>query len=181
MPTADSLTKKPLTKVSAESALMSAFNVGASLRHTYRFVSQAMSERLAPYDISMGMFYFFLCLWKEDGLTQRELSDRVGTMGPGTVEQLRRMQQRGFIKRRASVVDRRKIHVFLTPKGRALKKEILPLARQVNAIALRGMRRENMQSLRECLLQIRQNLRAGTGNEPKTSGRVAANRTELSA
>ena len=43
----------------------------------------SVQEQLAPYDISMGMFYFFMWLWKYDGLTQKELSERVGTLGAG--------------------------------------------------------------------------------------------------
>jgi DNA-binding MarR family transcriptional regulator len=176
MQSSSSLKKKSATSTATSHDAIAEFNVGASLRHTYRFVYQAMQQRLAPYDISMGMFYFFMCLWKGDGLSQRELSDRVGTMGPGTVEQLRRMERRGFIKRRASTVDRRKIHVFLTPKGRALKNEIVPLAREVNNIALRGMRNEDIQLLRACLVQIRRNM---PRDDHKSNGKSPAYRAEL--
>jgi DNA-binding MarR family transcriptional regulator len=179
MPSSDSQKKRPAKPGAGSSESLADFNVGASLRYTYRFIYQAMQEQLAPYDISMGMFYFFMCLWKGDGLTQRELSDRVGTMGPGTVEQLRRMELRGFIKRRPSVVDRRKMHVFLTSKGRALKNEIVPLARQLNVNVLRGMREDDIQFLRGCLLQIRKNMRAIQNEGRKPSSKTAGNRAEL--
>jgi MarR family transcriptional regulator, organic hydroperoxide resistance regulator len=136
------------------------FSVGAALRYTYRFMYQAMQGQLAPFGITMGMFYFFMCLWEQDGYTQRELSDRVGTMGPGTVEQLRRMEARGYIVRRVSRVDRRKIHVFLTPKGHALKREIVPRARALNVKALRGLSADDIEHLRACLLKIRNSVRA---------------------
>jgi hypothetical protein len=100
MPSSETNKRRPAKPSAKESEPPADFNVGASLRHTYRFIYQSMREHLAPY------------LWKEDALTQRELSDRVGTLGPGTVEQLRRMERWGFIKRRASVADRRKVQLI---------------------------------------------------------------------
>ncbi|WP_147292658.1 MarR family winged helix-turn-helix transcriptional regulator [Undibacter mobilis] len=160
--------KQPTSK---STKATSEFYVGASLRHTYRFIYQKMQERLAPHDISMGMFYFFMWLWREDGLTQKELGDRVGTLGPGTVEQLRRMEARGFIKRTPSKIDRRKIHVFLTPKGRALKKQIVPIAQEVNDSALQGIGPAEVKVLRACLWQIRQNFRASRPVHGKATAR----------
>jgi DNA-binding MarR family transcriptional regulator len=134
------------------------FNVGSSLRHTFRFMDQRLQALLQTRDIPVGMFYFLLTLWKADGLTQRELSDRVGIMAPGTVEQLQRMEQRGLIRRVHSRTDRRKIHVFLTRKGRTLTTELLPLAQQNNSLALRGISSSDVQVLRRCLSRIRENM-----------------------
>jgi DNA-binding MarR family transcriptional regulator len=91
-------------------------------------------------------------------------------MEPGTVEQLRRMEARGYIVRRASQVDRRKIHVFLTPKGHALNGEVVPLARALNDKVLRGMSADDVQRLRACLLQIRKNVRAMPSRQRRQDG-----------
>jgi DNA-binding MarR family transcriptional regulator len=153
---------------------MNDFNVGAAVRETYRYFSQTMQEKLAPYDIPLGMFYFFCVLWQEDGLSQRELSDRVGTVEAATVEQLRKMESRGFITRRASLVDRRKMHVFLTPAGRALRREVMALAAGVNASALASLNKGEIGFLRLALIQIRKNL---ISDRDKANG-DAVNRTE---
>lgn len=149
------------------------FNVGSSLRYTFRFMYQSLQGFLEPHNVPSGMFYFLLTLWKGDGLTQRELSERVGIMGPGTVEQLRRMEKRGLIKRVPSLKDRRKIHVYLTPKGRALKNELLPLARRSNAIALEGFTATEAKQLRSYLGRIRENMNAAKEtNGRKTNKKV---------
>lgn len=145
------------------------FNVGSSLRYTFRFMLQSMQTLLVPYNIPIGTFYFLLTLWKGDGLTQRELSERVGIMGPGTAEQLRRMEKRGLIKRVPSVTDRRKIHVYLTPKGHALKKELLPLARKCNEVALQGFSSTETLLLRRLLSRVRENMNAAR----QTNGKAA--------
>lgn len=161
-----------------DAELVKAFNAGSALRFTYRFVYQAVQEQLAPYDISMGMFYFFMWLWKYDGLTQKELSDRVGTLGPGTAEQLLRMENRGFITRTPSHVDRRKVHVYLTDEGRALKKKIMPIARRLNAKALQGLTPQDIRNLHIYLARIRANLAPSREAMRKGAPKVATRSTE---
>ena len=50
------------------------------------------------------------------------------------------MERLGYITRRQLGTDRKKIYVFLTPKGRALKGHLVPAAEAVNAIAVDGIR-----------------------------------------
>jgi DNA-binding MarR family transcriptional regulator len=79
-------------------------------------------------------------------------------MAPTTVEQLRKMEQSGLIERVRSVEDRRRIHVSLTEKGRALRRELLPYAADVNDIALVGLSDMEISYLRLMLDRIRRNL-----------------------
>jgi DNA-binding MarR family transcriptional regulator len=136
------------------------FSAGNLLRATYRCFAQDLQRYLAPYGIPMGMWYFLRALWQEDGLTQRELSQRVGFMEPTTVEQLRNMERRGFVERRRCARDRRKIHVYLTPAGEALKHQLLPYAAEVNAAALAGLNESEIGVLRLVLARMKQNLAA---------------------
>ena len=64
-------------------------------------------------------------LWTEDGLSQRELSARVGTMEPTTVIALRSMEKAGLIRRVRSTDDKRRSHVWLTPKAKRMRDELL--------------------------------------------------------
>ena len=96
---------------------------------------QDLERFLEPYDVSIGMWYFFRALWEEDGLSQRVLSDRAGVSSAAAVEQLRNMEKRGFIERRPDASDKRRIHVFLTPEGRRLA-FLVPHAAKMNGNAL---------------------------------------------
>ncbi|HEV2677058.1 MAG TPA: MarR family transcriptional regulator [Aliidongia sp.] len=135
-----------------------AFSIGAAIRTTQRQFAQELQDRLAPYDIPIGMWYFFRALWEEDGLTQRQLSQRVGAMEQTTVEQLRNMERRGYVERRRSLDDRRKVHVHLTESGSALKSQLLPFAIEVNQTALDGLSDGEIGFLRLVLDRIRGNL-----------------------
>ncbi|ASY46667.1 hypothetical protein CJD35_19390 (plasmid) [Sphingobium xenophagum] len=50
----------------------------------------------------------------QDGLTQKELSDLVGTMEPTTLSAIASMEQRGIVARVRNAADKRKINIFLT-------------------------------------------------------------------
>ena len=63
-------------------------SIGYVLRDTYRGFSRVLQSKIAPHGVSIGQWYFLRVLWEEDGLTQRELSQRVGMMEPTTVTAL---------------------------------------------------------------------------------------------
>jgi DNA-binding MarR family transcriptional regulator len=56
--------------------------------------------------------------------------------------------------------DRRKWHVHLTPRGRALKAKLIPLARQVVDSAVQGLSRKEVGQLLEALAEVQKNLHA---------------------
>ena len=104
------------------------------------------------------MWYFLRTLWEKDGLTQRDLSRRLGIMEPSTLQQLRSMEAKGLIERRRSTTDRRKIHVHLTRTGKALKPRLLPYAREVNLAAVAGFSATELALLRRLLDRVQKNL-----------------------
>lgn len=135
-----------------------AASLGAAIRFTHRAFAVDLQSHLAAHDIPVGMWYFLRALWEEDGLTQRELSRRVGIMEPTTLQQLRSMEAKGLIERQRSTIDRRKIHVRLTRTGKALKPRLLPYAIEVNAAAVAGFSPSELDLLRCLLARVRQNL-----------------------
>jgi MarR family transcriptional regulator, organic hydroperoxide resistance regulator len=123
-----------------------------------RALVRALQARLAGYDVSFGHWAFLRILWEHDGLTQRELSDHAGVMEPTTFAALKAMERLGYIMRQRVGGDKKKLYVFLTPKGRRLKEQLVPLAQTVNKIAIRGVKRANVTTTREVLLAIIANL-----------------------
>ena len=97
-----------------------------------RALLRALQMRLAEHGVSFGHWTFLRILWEHDGLTQRELSEQAGVMEPTTFSALKAMERLGYVARRQMPDNRKKIYVFLTPKGRALKSKLVPLAEEVN-------------------------------------------------
>jgi DNA-binding MarR family transcriptional regulator len=97
-------------------------------------------------------------LWIEDGITQRELSRRVGLREPTTVTALKGLEKAGFIHRWQSPEDRRKLHVYLTPKARQLRATLAPYVVEVNEKAVEGLTAEEVRTLRDLLRKVANNL-----------------------
>jgi DNA-binding MarR family transcriptional regulator len=123
-----------------------------------RALVRALQMRLAGHKVSFGHWTFLRILWEGDGLTQRELSEKAGVMEPTTFTALKAMERLGYIARRQVSGDRKKVYVFLTPRGRALKRDLVPLAEEVNAVAARGVREADIAVTRAVLLAIIENL-----------------------
>lgn len=133
-------------------------SIGYVLRDTYRGFSRVLHAKIAPHGVSIGQWYFLRVLWGEDGLTQRELSQRVGMMEPTTVTALNGMEKRGYVKRVRNSKDRRKINIFLTDKGRALKARLLPYVPEINRLASRNISEADLETLRSLLAAMKKNL-----------------------
>jgi len=123
-----------------------------------RALVRALALRLAAHSVSFGHWTFLRILWERDGLTQRELSAEAGVMEPTTLAAVRAMDHAGYVTRRRKPDDRRSVYVYLTPAGRRLKRTLVPLAEQVNAIAVRGALEADITMMRRLLLAIIENL-----------------------
>ena len=68
------------------------FSLGGSLGYLVRDANRAfqrlLERRITPHGVSRGQWYFLRVLWEEDGLSQRELSARVGMMEPTSFRRL---------------------------------------------------------------------------------------------
>jgi Transcriptional regulators len=147
-------------------------SIGYLTRIAFRAFSRALEVRTAPHGVSSGQWRFLRVLWREDGLTQRELSRRVGMREPTTVIALKSLERSGFVIRQKSVEDRRKAHVFLTPEARALEAVLLPAVSEVNVIALAGLSEAEIKVLRKALTRVGRNLAADAADAAATDSAV---------
>jgi DNA-binding MarR family transcriptional regulator len=135
--------------------------------------------RLTAHAVSYGHWTFLRVLWESEGLTQRQLSAQAGVMEPTTFSALNGMEKLGYVIRRPNPKTRKEIQVYLTPKGRALKSKLVPLAEAANAIALRNVADADIAATRRTLLALIANLAADEEALPAAQRRIPSTR-ELS-
>lgn len=133
-------------------------SAGYLVRDTHLLFAKALRTRLQSHQITPGQWYFLRALWDEEGLSQRELSRRVGTTEPTTVSALRLLARSGMIERVRNPKDRRTINIYLTDKARDMKSELMPVAIEVNDLAAAGLSRDEFLQLRDLLQKMRNNL-----------------------
>jgi MarR family transcriptional regulator, organic hydroperoxide resistance regulator len=136
-------------------------SVGYQLRDTYKAFAQVMKQELDHLDINFGGWPYLRILWREDGLTQRELTHRSGLMQPNTNAALKQLSKRGLIIQKVNPHDRRRINIYLTPQGRAIGQHLVPLALRVRERALAGIKRKEFLLLLDLLARMKTNLNAG--------------------
>jgi len=131
---------------------------GYLVRDAHRAFQRLLERRIAAHGVTRGQWYFLRVLWNEDGLTQRELSARVGMMEPTTVIALRGMEKSGLIRRLRSTDDRRRSHVWLTAKAQRMRKPLLALARGITEEAEADISRGDLLRFRRAIARMTANL-----------------------
>ena len=128
------------------------------VRDASRAFQKSLQNRLANYQVPFGHWTFLRILWQHDGLTQRELSVRAGVMEPTTFSAIKSMLELGYIDKRTAPDNKKNRYIYLTAKGRALKKKLVPLAEETNHVSVQGLSEAEILSARKVLLTLLHNL-----------------------
>lgn len=114
-------------------------SAGYVVNHMARLFAAALTERIKPLGLSTGQFPILLQLWREEGLTQKQLVERLDLEQATIANTLTRMERDGLIQRKPHPLDGRAQCIHLTPKARALEAPAVEAAQAVNAIALASL------------------------------------------
>jgi DNA-binding MarR family transcriptional regulator len=134
-------------------------DLAARIREVHRQFGRVLQQRIGELGLTLGTWYFLRALWEEDGLSQRELSQRIGTMEPTTVSALNAMERLDLVRRERDPHDKRRRRVFLTDHGRSLKADALGLLGELDRQALDGFSESEVGQLHLLLDGVLENLR----------------------
>lgn len=86
---------------------------------------------LDPLGLTYTSYIAMLVLWEKDEITIKALGERL-SLDTGTLTPLlKKMEADGLLKRRRSPLDERQVYIFLTDKGKQLKKPALEVPKQM--------------------------------------------------
>lgn len=86
---------------------------------------------LDPLGLTYTGYIVMLVLWEKDQITIKELGERL-SLDTGTLTPLlKKMEADGLLSRRRSPQDERQVFIWLTAKGRQLKKPALEVPKQM--------------------------------------------------
>lgn len=100
--------------------------------------SRSLQKKAATLGFSPGQFPVLIELWHEDGLTQRQLLDRVDIEQATLANTLSRMERDGLIQRKVHPKDKRAQIIELTPKAKELEEEAIDAAREADDLVFSG-------------------------------------------
>jgi DNA-binding MarR family transcriptional regulator len=93
-------------------------------RATQQAIARAEAEVLRPLGLSWVGYVTLMSLWVAGPSEVRALARMQVASKPAVVKSLDVMERRRLVRRRRSAVDRRLVHVTLTPAGRALIRRV---------------------------------------------------------
>jgi MarR family transcriptional regulator, organic hydroperoxide resistance regulator len=135
----------------------------ANVSHLHYHRAHQLLEEIGLY---RGQPPVLRALWEQEGLTQTELAERMRITPATMTKMLQRMEKAGFIQRQADADDQRVMRVFLTDAGRAIKSDLMAVWQKMEEETFANFTLEERVLLRRFLLQMRDNLREVTGDEP---------------
>ena len=121
------------------------------------FLASKSQERLAELEmkkqlgLTPSQWKVILALNLTDGLTQKELADKIYVDGSTLVPILDKMEQNGLIERRADSKDRRINRIFLTSKSESTVDSIILIVLQLRKMIYRGLSEDQINSARKTL------------------------------
>jgi DNA-binding MarR family transcriptional regulator len=119
--------------------------------------SRSLHQRAAGLGFSPGQFPILLELWSDDGLTQKQLLERVDIEQATMANTLSRMERDGLIERKPHPSDKRAQLVFLTAKASAMQTEAINAAIAADHDLFKGFRTFERELLIEYIRRILEN------------------------
>ncbi|MEB2845009.1 MarR family transcriptional regulator [Rhizobiales bacterium RZME27] len=121
--------------------------------------ARSLQQRAATLGFSPGQFPVLVELWQEDGLTQKQILDRLDVEQATLANTLSRMERDGLIARTPHPTDRRAQIVSLTERSRALESEAIDAASDAENALLGGFRSFERQLMLEYMRMAVENAR----------------------
>ncbi|NEZ63679.1 MarR family transcriptional regulator [Leptolyngbyaceae cyanobacterium CCMR0082] len=122
--------------------------------------NHAMNRAYKPLLDKIGLTYpqyiVMVLLWEKDGQTVKELGERLFLVSNTLTPLLKRLEKMGYVTRQRDPKDERKVLIYLTQVGKALKQDVLEIPGCI--INATGLTPKNLESLQDQLSLLRRNL-----------------------
>jgi MarR family transcriptional regulator, organic hydroperoxide resistance regulator len=133
-------------------------SLGYLLRDTSRVLLRAVQDHSTLCGITLNQHFILRELWRTDGLTVRQLAQRLRLVDPTMTTTISALEKKKLVKRSGSSEDRRRVHVYLTPAGKALHADLAHGTDEISAAAFEGVSDTDRARLRRMLERIRGNM-----------------------
>ena len=133
-----------------------------SINFLLRMICQAqrsqMSDALAEIGLYAGQEMFLWHLWRQEGLTQSQLVERMCVQPPTVSKMLDRLEKAGLVERRSDAENNHLSRVYLTEQGNVQKLAVRAIWMNIEQRLTQELSVEERIVLRRLLLQVHQNL-----------------------
>lgn len=133
-----------------------------------RHMRTHFDRRATRFGLTRAQWRALKTIWRNEGLSQADLADRLDMEPIPVGRVIDRLQNAGYVERRADPADRRRWRLHLTPKAEAVIAEMEVIASGLRDEVLQGVKRADFDTLLRVLAQLKQNLVALDDATPLT-------------
>lgn len=117
------------------------------------------AAQLRELDLHIGQELALLHLWEQDGITQSQLRNKIGTEASTLSNMLRKLEADNIVYRKHNPSDHRISNVFLTDKGRELKGPITKIWENHEKALLAGISSDELKLMHNVLQRMDENIK----------------------
>ncbi len=117
-----------------------------------RSVLSVYRPLLEPMGLTHPQYLVMLALWGRSPLAVKELIEMLQLDGPTLSPLLKRLESAGLVTRQRDPLDERQLRIDLTPRGRALREQALPIPSSV--VAKLGLSLGDLEELHKNLTAV---------------------------
>jgi DNA-binding MarR family transcriptional regulator len=119
-----------------------------------------VGREMARLGFGPGQFFFLAELYRKEGLSQDELSCRVGVDKSNTSRALAKLERYGLIRREGDPTNHRIKKIYLQPTAHEIKNEFIRIQQRWNAELLNGLPEEKQAEMLSMLKNMTGNAEA---------------------
>lgn len=121
-------------------------------------MADAFNERLKPLGITRVQWTALYYLGKYDGISQKELAEKMNIKSSTVVRLIDRMENDNLVIRLEDPEDRRAIKLALTEKGKELRERFLPEGENMSKIFANGLTDEEIKIFLKVINKMVENI-----------------------
>ena len=129
-------------------------NIGKYISQLYRKGSSFIAKKLSEEGIGSGQLMFLLELYRQDGITQDNLTERVNIDKGTTARALKKLEDESLIVRIKNEKDKRVNNIYLTEKGKEAKLRIYKVFDEWEAVLSQNLNIDEKKTILNLLKKI---------------------------
>jgi MarR family transcriptional regulator for hemolysin len=123
------------------------------------FVKALDSELRQKVGLTVGQWKVMVMLVNQNGLTQKEIAEKLALEGPTLIPILDKMEKEGLVIRKVDPNDRRNNRIYRTEKADTLWDSMIECGLKIREVSIKDIPDENVKIMKDALEKMRQNLR----------------------
>ena len=122
------------------------------------FVKALDSELREKVGVTFGQWKVMVMLSLEDGITQKDIADRLGLEAATLIPIIDKMEKEGLVVRQVDKADRRNNRIYRTEKANASMDQMIECALKIRKISVKDISENHITIMRDSLEKICENL-----------------------